>query len=105
MTPTIVIAGVRSGVGNTTIATGIMGALARRGYKVQPFKAGPEQSVYRVIDQDNRGDGFHAGSVWASYVHIHLGSDPSMAKRFVDTCANLSEPAPETAHRGAGTSG
>ena len=47
----------------------------------------PDQSVYKVVDQDNRADGFQAGSVWASYIHIHLGSDPSLAPRFVETCA------------------
>ena len=47
----------------------------------------PEESVYRVLDQNDRADGFRVGSVWAAYIHIHLASDPAMARRFVDTCA------------------
>jgi len=40
-TKALLIAGTASGVGKTTVATGIMAALSKR-YKVQPFKVGPD---------------------------------------------------------------
>jgi cobyrinic acid a,c-diamide synthase len=39
---TFVIAGPQTGVGKTTIAVGLMAALARRGHSVQGYKVGPD---------------------------------------------------------------
>ena len=40
--PRVVVAGTHSGVGKTTIASGLMSALASRGFRVAPFKVGPD---------------------------------------------------------------
>ena len=50
-----------------------------------------DESVYRVVNQGGRPDGFRSGSVWATYVHVHMGSDPRLAPRFVETCAAHSQ--------------
>lgn len=42
MIPRLVIAAPASGAGKTTIATGLMAALAARGVQVAPFKVGPD---------------------------------------------------------------
>lgn len=48
----------------------------------------PDESVHRVLNQDGRPDGFRSGSVWATYVHVHMGSETGLAPRFVDYCAS-----------------
>jgi cobyrinic acid a,c-diamide synthase len=38
------------------------------------------------MGRDNRGDGYVQGNLLASYVHLHLRSNPQAAQNFVDVC-------------------
>ena len=73
------------------------GALLARGNRVRGHEfhwsvadspASEKQAAYSVRSQDGRIEGFRNGSLWASYIHVHMGSCPEMARRFVAECTN-----------------
>lgn len=78
--PRVVIAGVSSGVGKTTIVTGMLAALSRRGLKVQSYKVGPD-----YIDP-----GFHrlASGKNAHNLDTWLVPPESLAAIFASTAEN-----------------
>ncbi|ULH15699.1 cobyrinate a,c-diamide synthase [Deinococcus sp. KNUC1210] len=49
----------------------------------------PTRPAYRWADRDgHREEGYAAGNVLASYLHLHYAADSAVARRFVDACVN-----------------
>jgi cobyrinic acid a,c-diamide synthase len=49
-----------------------------------------ERAAYRIIEPEEQLEGFILGpesNILASYLHLHFGSKSSLAKRFVESCA------------------
>ncbi len=77
--PRIVLAGVSSGVGKTTIVTGLVALLHSKGLSVQPFKVGPD-----YIDP-----GFHAKAAGRDSYNLDTWLVPE--NRLASTFATLSD--------------
>jgi cobyrinic acid a,c-diamide synthase len=75
------------------------GPLLRRGETVRGHefhwsviqKNAETPNAYNVIDKGGRLEGFHNMNLLASYIHLHLGSLPKMAVRFIENCRRFQE--------------
>jgi cobyrinic acid a,c-diamide synthase len=89
------LTGTRLTLGYRNIRALADGPLLRKGQQVRGHEfhwsrlgedVPPADAAYEVIDQGGQREGFRRGSVLASYVHLHLASDPRLAPRFVGSC-------------------
>src|SRR6266487_5592703 len=84
MTARVVVAGTHSGVGKTTVATGLMGAFAERGRAVAGFKVGPDfiDPSYHALATGRPGrnlDAFLSGPELVAPLLAHGSSGADLA--------------------------
>jgi cobyrinic acid a,c-diamide synthase len=71
--------------------------LAERGKKLRGhlfhwsmMSAPGEKAAYRILAPEEQREGWVSGpkaNILGSYFHLHFGADPSLARRFVESCA------------------
>ncbi len=55
--------------------------------EIEPFP--PEASAFHTVDPEPRWDGYLKDNILASYVHLHFGAAPELARNLVEACAGV----------------